>query len=96
MRSSRSANLERMVQQAIVGSYQILNEYLTVLAWELKEHPEVHDMCLNNREQCELELVQVSMSLKLTSMFRLPVGLAARADFLSPRQAELRKGVLET
>lgn len=81
MRSSRSANSERMVQQAIVGSYQILNEYLTALAWELKKTPEAHGMCLNNRKQCELELVQVSMSVKLTSMFHLPVGLAARVDF---------------
>lgn len=67
------------------------NEYLTVSAWELKENPGAHDMCLNNREQCESELVQVSISLRLTSIPNLPVGLAARADFLSPGQAELEK-----
>ena len=63
MRSSRSANLERMSKP----------------------------LCLNNRGQCKSELVQVSISLRLTSIFRFPVGLAARTDFLSPRQAELEK-----
>jgi len=48
---------------------------------ELKENPGAHDMCLNN----------ISISLRLTSISYLPVGLAARADFLPPRQAELEK-----
>ena len=91
IRSSRFANLERVVQQATVGSYQILNEYLTASAWELKENHRAYDMCLNNREQCETELVQISMSPRLISIFHLPVGLAARADLLSPRQAGLEK-----
>jgi hypothetical protein len=90
MRSSRSANLERM-SRPLSDLIRFRNEYLTVSAWELKENPGVHDTCLNNRGQCESELVQVSISLGLTSIFHFPVGLAARTDFLSPQQAELER-----
>jgi len=90
MRSSRSANLERM-SKPLSDLIRFRNEYLTVSAWELKENPGAHNICLNNRGQCESELVQVSISLRLTSIFHFPVGLAARTDFLSPRQAELEK-----